>query len=901
MSYAYKVEELLALRDSISESAVSIDKFADEDVIKAERLLKEHGSPPGMRVTAGGRVVPSDLPPLATARFVNNSFKSQPLRGITSDGTMSAQPQPDINTLGRIQMIGNQPVICVGDKMFALPAVSTNNSTFTAGVANNMDAVSKQILEPGMVPTQVGLAGVQYAPSRSNAQTPFAGLDLPGLRAQQALRKQELRAVEQQEVLQASSQGDAWRAGMIEKKRNLIMELDNLRKHIMNFETDNAVPASLNNFPNSLGSTIAPVPPPSFVPQFQQPISQSMYAYPASGAYPPLLMYPTAFGGFQNMPATDSSQFLQHTANAPHSPESVSRRSHAIEIKPPRDDDKKQVTSALDPKSPTYEPVVRTNTAAIKEFIPPTPSPAKHSPWRSDDAAQPDKHGALPSTPEKHWPASPWNEGNSCHSGTGTIAKLGPWPDSFGKQPSLSSLKSATPGQDRAPLATADIIKSAFASSVSSRKINEHRTETDENWPMNPKPTHHRPSTYQEGFQAGYDHVGIPDIAEVLQGYIQGIMQFLSDESRPERFGSLSTRKSSLPTPGPHTSALRAVLAGSMPHDSAISMSFNRGDGSIGTQENARSGKSRLMTTDVRKEFVSSPHGTALEATLPYMHRSEAPPDTRPRHSSATTFLSPMEPSDRAGTGFRHIGTSTAELDINEKHHDKGSLPRSVSSVAGTAYPRQISGNQLGSRFSGAPMAMQRYYPTVKDYSRQELSGEIQTYTRPLANHRLSGLDGAMDDLADLIVETGIVEQQPQTQVQTQTQTRSQTQMDAVSLTEQIEADASCFKPSSSKTKGKQKVTSPPAKSASAKSKEAVASPTTSPPTSPKKSGEHSPAKAKLEKVTNRFRHGRKDDPRRMSPAEKRERSQKWQARFKMIKQVEREEIDEYRSNHARK
>jgi hypothetical protein len=36
MSLAYKVEELLALRDSVSESAVSIDKFADEEVIKGQ-------------------------------------------------------------------------------------------------------------------------------------------------------------------------------------------------------------------------------------------------------------------------------------------------------------------------------------------------------------------------------------------------------------------------------------------------------------------------------------------------------------------------------------------------------------------------------------------------------------------------------------------------------------------------------------------------------------------------------------------------------------------------------------------------------------------------------------------------------------------------------------------------
>jgi hypothetical protein len=36
MAPAYRVEELLALRDSVSESAVSLDKFADEDVIKGK-------------------------------------------------------------------------------------------------------------------------------------------------------------------------------------------------------------------------------------------------------------------------------------------------------------------------------------------------------------------------------------------------------------------------------------------------------------------------------------------------------------------------------------------------------------------------------------------------------------------------------------------------------------------------------------------------------------------------------------------------------------------------------------------------------------------------------------------------------------------------------------------------
>lgn len=36
---------------------------------KVERLIKEHGSPPNLRVTAGGRIVPNDFTPLGSPRF----------------------------------------------------------------------------------------------------------------------------------------------------------------------------------------------------------------------------------------------------------------------------------------------------------------------------------------------------------------------------------------------------------------------------------------------------------------------------------------------------------------------------------------------------------------------------------------------------------------------------------------------------------------------------------------------------------------------------------------------------------------------------------------------------------------------------------------------------------------
>jgi hypothetical protein len=37
MTLVYRVEELLALRDSVSESVAFIEKFADEEAIKGEK------------------------------------------------------------------------------------------------------------------------------------------------------------------------------------------------------------------------------------------------------------------------------------------------------------------------------------------------------------------------------------------------------------------------------------------------------------------------------------------------------------------------------------------------------------------------------------------------------------------------------------------------------------------------------------------------------------------------------------------------------------------------------------------------------------------------------------------------------------------------------------------------
>ncbi|KAJ4296638.1 meiotic recombination [Kalmusia sp. IMI 367209] len=980
---SYKVEELLALRDSVSESAVSIEKFADEDVIKehvlrpsasailaaapsnkslrstatpaltpaapvkkpspspsikrgkAERLLKEHGSPPGIRVTAGGRIVPSELPPVLNNRFVNSTFKLPALRGIPITNTMSTQSRPDTNNVPRLEVVGSQPVLYVGDRVYALPALDTANASAPVLGPGAIDAAPKS------AETLSGLSArssfTSAPPARGPTPTPFADLDIETLKAQQTLKKQELRTVEQTEVLQASHQTDAWRATVIEKKRNLIIELDALRKQITALEaTENnkVLPAQSNGFSSVLGSMPASVPPAPFVPQFQQSMPSPMYGFQGASSYPPMMMYQPQppFAGYPNMPPAEHTPYMPHPVQAPQSPGSASRRSHAIQIKPPPEENKKQMTSALDPKSPTYEPVEKHTT--IAKNVPPTPSPAKSSSWRINGVSQIEKcedralsqkpslssidttdffptntheHSStrvapkatesipmtnetsvVPSTPEKNWPASPWNEGKSTRSSHKAVAKFPSWPECFGKQPSTGSLRQnaaaqpSTTVQERLPLPSTAPLKSTFSGSTSARQTTDQRFGTEDTWPLvSSKPISHMPSTYQEGFQAGYDHVGIPDSPDVLKGYIQGLLQFLQDESKKGLNNSL-----------------RGLVASSQPHDSAISMTFNRADAPVGGQENIRS--SRINSaTDTRKDSAC---GTS-ESPFVYTHCNESAQEQQMRNLSPHMYMSSISALDRVLPGYQQTALSATENSLAKKSSEKGTLPRTEAAMLGPTI-RQFSGNQLTNRAYGTPISSQRYNHTVKEYSMKGFNGDVSSFARPMANQRLSGLDGAMDDLADMVRDTHIKEQSyrqhgcPPSTTDGQRSTDDPHPTDASRFTdaprslESVDDHAFCFRPSSSK--GKQKVLASPVKSTPGERSDATVPTQANTSSSPKKSGEHSPAKAKLEQVTNKFRR-KKDDMRNLSPDQKKERAIKWRKRFRQLKDEEEKDIQDHR------
>ena len=870
---------------------------------KAERLLKEHGSPPGMRVTAGGRVVPSDLPPLSSVRFGSNTFRAPFLQGVDTGNAMSTQSQQDQNNtanLAQVQLIGTQAVIRVGDRMFALP---TYNSAYPVptDLPTDMEP-AKSTIEPAKMPMTVGAPGVAYTLPRSSTQSPFPTPDLATIETQWNHKKDELRFVEQTEVLQADHQGPAWRSQVIAKKKSLILEIDALRKQVSAAKEAESSKGSNSSPPSiALSAPGAPVAtaPPALMPQFQQPIPSAMFqnigapiGIPTQTTYAPMVVYQPFTG--QTFPAdvptfgrenqlfvssgsvSNGNQFTKtytQSVNVPQSPPgSASRRSHAVPIKKPHEQVKKQVTqgSTLDPKSPTYEPVVKSNgkDGSQGEGVPPTPSPTKRSPWRVNelDSSQ-SKHGsraisqkpslssidttdffpnnthehsstriapnklskqasreneAEPTTPEKPWQFGPWNPpsgGLSNRVGLSVqqdpLRKLTSWPEAFGKQSSTSSGKE-------------NVVESRISSGMS-RKTSAQRTGIDLNWPPIPsKPPSHIPSTYQEGYQAGLHHFGLPENHEVLNGFVDGLMAYLKDFTMKDTNRNapwfLADRTDHVNASSARSS-LRAHLSGATLHESAVSLS-----------ENIRSAKINAMP---RKELAYSPNSDSMNKHIVYELCNEVGRESR-----------------KSPTNSQQGKTDLVELDLN-----------------GAPLGRQFSGNQLANRAYGTSVSMHRYYPSAKEYVPGAPSANLRS-ARPGPRNRFSGLDGAMDDLAGLLIDS---------------------HMDDKPSSEGNEAEASCFKSG----KGKQKMTSSPAKSANGAANEASSPGKAS--ESPKKSGEHSPAKAKLEHVTNKLRRPKKDDPRTMSPEEKADSRRKWRNRFQTIRKNEREDIEKYARNNSRR
>lgn len=224
------------------------------------------------------------------------------------------------------------------------------------------------------------------------------------------------------------------------------------------------------------------------------------------------------------------------------------------------------------------------------------------------------------------------------------------------------------------------------------------------------------------------------------------------------------------------------------------------------------------------------------------------------------------------------------ENSLASGNHEICLSTRNMSVSKGGA-SQQTFGKQLQNRDHLMPLTQQRFYLTPKEMGRSGPNGGNATASRSLADHRFSGLDGAMDDLSEMIHDPHVKDGRNSGEMRS---------FSEASPAEVEGANVSCFKAPSGK--GKQRVTSPAVKG-SGGGRDKAASPAAAMASSPRKSGEVSPAKAKLEQVTSKFRRVKKDDPHTMSPEDKVRRSEKWRLRFQQLKKTELDEIEKHRSN----
>jgi hypothetical protein len=749
-------------------------------------------------------------------------------------------------------------------------------------------------------------------------------LDLNNLMKQHASKSQDHKYLEQIEVLRSPYESQEWRDATVEKKRKLVIEIDKLRRAIIAidpnaFKTGNSAqsgplapnPASMNPTPSTQLAMAAHFQPPIH-PQMYAPAGMQLMS-PASATFPspPFMMYgqplhgvqpypvgpPQMQGGIQTftgtndnmiptmlpmMPAMDTTlpkpTGRENTGRSP----TTSRRSHAVEIKPPNANNTRP--STLDPTSPTYEPgkfSVHVKSRAVSAFQPPTPT---REPTRDPTPGRMFARGSTESL--KNAQETLKRKGSMSSVSTGdffplnthehSMTKTGPVRASLPQQCSREELSGPiTP--DKKTWGSLPVSRSAgksrfsgFFETPSARAVsfsapvvnsplgsgNKSRFATDslrlsggspnsalgtgrEQSPWfysASKKTTHVPSTFQEGYQAGIQHMGLPLDAEVIRGYMNGLKDLL---------GELTEKGTNVKISNHLTTPLMNPT-----HDSGVSLSFTSGANSAIGQENRRRMSTTAGLPTPIEGLGQSPNssmwtgGKGIKYTL-CNEVAELTRHSRVRKTDPLDKVNEVSPTTPMGI---------------ENEGEKGKLSSALydqQHASTKSYPMQLSGNQAAARGVGGFYVRQ---PTSGG-KKESPSGAPKLTGVGLAKsaheQRYSGFDGAMDDLQEL-VENNDFHHGAETNT-----------------------EATCFKGYSSK--GKQKATSPPPKSAE----------------SPKKSGEQSPAKAKLEQIANSFRPHKKDDrkeekledPSVMTLAQKRRWREDWRKRFDKLATREREEI----------
>lgn len=294
---------------------------------KAEAIVKAHGSPQHVRVTAGGRIVPSEQSPLCHPRYGYSAIKTNgglikfapnhPMgKAQWTEATQNGFVAQDVN--GRLCQIVNGTILPLNEVDGALrlyvPApnlnITSRGSSFGPSaqgrLASNGNQQRATSQNKPMVPADPPI------PAQTNA-----------LELEYSKLEHELKELDKTEVLHGRTMGKAAKDALIGKRRELVVTLDNIRKAIKSIKA--APPLEAPTSPRAMQKQQSTSPPRNRLPAFlQQRVHQNrdMTMPPGAPPFGPFfgMAQPPPFNGqygFQPTPSPDES-YNQTFGMPPH-------------------------------------------------------------------------------------------------------------------------------------------------------------------------------------------------------------------------------------------------------------------------------------------------------------------------------------------------------------------------------------------------------------------------------------------------------------------------------------------------------------------------------------------------------------------------------------------------------
>ncbi|RMZ24449.1 hypothetical protein D0859_11498 [Hortaea werneckii] len=277
---------------------------------KIESLVKAHGSPPHVRVTAGGRIVPSEQSPLCHPRYGYSAIK-------TNGGLVKFAPNHPTGKTQWTQATQNGFVaqdmdgrLCQIVNGTIMPLNEVNGAMQLFMPAPNL-SVTQRGPSQGSVPTASQTAGnpPQRQSSLVSAPEPSVTAQINALELEYSKLEHELKDIDKTEVLHGKTMGKAAKDALVGKRRELVMTTDNIRKALKGLKQQK--PAEAPTSPRASQPKQSTSPPKSRLPPFlqqrqnpqmalAQASSGAVYGMPQPGAFVPTY-------AFQPSPSPEST------------------------------------------------------------------------------------------------------------------------------------------------------------------------------------------------------------------------------------------------------------------------------------------------------------------------------------------------------------------------------------------------------------------------------------------------------------------------------------------------------------------------------------------------------------------------------------------------------------------